>query len=170
MISTKNIGFGISPVVVVFFVLGLLSLVLLLIVAAVGRKDGKVSPIKKLFIAFLTLQTGFFIITTPMVYTNIIPLSLHLGYYIEVNDYDGDGKINGYKITMESISYYEVMDINKIDKQKDKKGKYTLSSNYVTFIFENDSNEYTYEITDFGRSLSIDGKVVYVYFHDIEMR
>lgn len=98
------------------------------------------------------------------------PLSLHIGYFIEVNDYNNDGKINGYKVTMEGeISYYEEMDSYGARGQKTDKGKYYLSSSFVTIHFDK-IDDVTFEIKDFGNKLCIDGETAYVWFKDIEMR
>ena len=161
--------FKIGEVVLVFSAISVILLTILIIVLVSGRK-GAVSKGKKGAVVFLSVLTSVFIILTPLVYQNIIPLSLHVGYFIEVNDFNGDGKINGYKITMEGeANYYEEMDPNGALGQKQDKGKYYLDSRFVTIYFEK-KGEVTFEIQKFGYALYADGEAAYIWFKDIEMK
>ena len=161
--------FRISDIVIVFVGISLLLLTILIIVLITGRK-GDVSKGKKSAVIVLTILTSIFIVLTPLVYQNIIPLALHVGYFIEVNDFNGDGKINGYKITMEGeAAYYEDMDAYGARGQKQDKGKYYINSSYVTIHFEK-IEDVTFEIEGFGRRLCVDGEPAYVWFKDIEMK
>lgn len=157
-------GFKISDVVLVFVIISLILLTILFIILLTNKKG------KKGGVIALSILTSIVIIMTPLVYQNIIPLSLHIGYFIEVNDFNQDGKINGYKVTMEGeISYYEEMDSYGARGQKTDKGKYYLSSSFVTIHFDK-IDDVTFEIKDFGNKLCVDGETAYVWFKDIEMR
>ena len=161
--------FKISDAVLLFTAISVILLTVLIIVLISGKR-GSVSKGKKGAVVFLTILTSVFIILTPLVYQNIVPLSLHVGYFIEVNDFNGDGKINGYKITMEGeVSYYEEMDANGARGQKQDKGKYYIDSSYVTIYFEK-KGEVTFEIKKFGNALYADGEAAYIWFKDIEMK
>ena len=169
MRALTDFGFKINDAVLLFVSISILLLIILLIVIASGKKNGTVSSGKKGLVVFLTILTSFAVIATPLVYMNIIPLSLHLGYYIEVNDIDGNNKISGYKITMEGVSYYEEMDINRLDQKKSSEGEYVIASSFVTFYFSN-KEDVVYEITTFSRHLCVNGDVAYTFIKDIEMR
>ncbi len=167
--------FNYGKYTLIFLAVSLGLLVLLLLVLLIRKKNGKVSGGKKFLTGLLVVLTSFSFIATSLIHFNIIPLNLHLGYYIEEYDFNKDGKTSGIKITMEKhFSYREDTTkddfINRIGKDT-YKSDYSLMGNVVVLKFvdvnKNTHNEY-FEIKDLD--LYQDGELVYRFIHDIDMR
>ena len=143
---------------------------LLLLVLLIGKKN-KVSGFKKFLTVLLTIFFVGSCTLTAMVNFNIVPLGLHVGYFLEVSDLNGDGRIAGFKFSSEMhATYYTQMNLdNPRDSGSEYQGKYHLDGKKL-LIFDNHENLVgTYEVSNFGKELYKDGQLVYQYFHDIEM-
>ena len=161
-------NFKIGETTLVLFSLSVIFLILSIIVLLVGKKKNKVSIGKKLLTGLLLAITTFGFAVTALAYYNVVPLSLHLGYYQEVDDFDGDGKTSGYKITMDRVYYYQNFETDRLDKQSDGKGNWRLKNTFVEFMIKD--NNVTYEVRSFGKELYINETLAYIYVHDIEVR
>ena len=105
-----ELNFNFNETTLIFIGVSVFFILLLILILLIGKKAGKGKKVVAgLLIAFASLS----LVVTTLVNYNVIPLALRVGYFIEVNDADNDGKISGYKVTMEGkFSYYE-------DTQKD---------------------------------------------------
>ena len=94
--------------VLIFLGVGILFLIILLLVLLGNKKkDENLSKGRKAAIAWLTILTSLSFIGSCLTFTNIIPLSIHVGYYEEVDDrFNHDGNDGGLKITMEREASY----------------------------------------------------------------
>ena len=73
--------------VLIFLGVGILFLIILLLVLLGNKKkDENLSKGRKAAIAWLTILTSLSFIGSCLTFTNIIPLSIHVGYYEEVDD------------------------------------------------------------------------------------
>ena len=142
---------------------GLFLLLVLLLLAFGGKKD-HINGGKKAFVAIFTIIGGVALLISPLVHANIIPLNLRVGYYIEVNDVDNNGKIGGYKITMDTgVSYYEDFDINHLDQKKTEKGEYRLEGTHLFMEFPTIGAR-EYQIDGFiNTKLTVAGKTAYTF-------
>ena len=161
-------NFKINTVVLIFAIISLALMLLLVLVLLIGKKDEASRKKKKGLVVLLSILTILSVVATPLVYSNIIPLSLHLGYYIEMNDVDNNGKMSGLKITMEKhVDFYNQIDINNTSNRSDKSGKLIIQGSFVTF-YDISSDPLVYEIKGFGKELYLDGVLAYKFFKDIE--
>lgn len=158
--------FSINQVTLIFISVSV-GLFLLLILLMEISKKGTVGKGKKGLVRFLLVLDIIAFSLTTLVHFNIVPLSLHLGYWLDITS----GHNTGIKLTMEKkFAYYSNMNMdNPKDSHNDFKGEYRIVGNFVTLYNSNDTEIGTYEIKDFGKSLYQDGQCVYKYFKDIDL-
>ena len=163
---------NLSEAVIMFFAGTLLFLVLTIIfIAVLNKKKGNKSGIKFFTVLFM-LVSSFGIITSTLVYNNVIPFSLKHGYFVRANRED----TSGYKITMGGSVYFVANGLDEFATNFDNlgheaqvRGSYTFNIDAVTFTFKNGTSQ-KYAVRHFGRELLVDNNITYVFVRDIETR
>lgn len=156
-----NINLNIGEIAIIVLGVAIVLSVLALIFAAAlkGKKKG-------LVVLFLIISSVMYI-GSSLIYNNIIPLSLHLGYFQEVYDYNYDGKKSGLKFTISREFSYTSSYDPSYEFRDESKGKAIIAGSYLRIEHSKDYY-YEFEIKDFGRSLySKNGECVYKYVKDI---
>ena len=168
--GSGKFSLNIGEFALVAFGVTLVLVIILLLVLLIHKKDEtKLPKGKKGLIVFLTIMSVVGFAVTALVFTNIIPLSLPVGYYIEEYDFNHDGKTGGLKITMDrGFDYTSSYDGNS-EFHEEKEGQYRVVGSYLKLEF-NKGEKYEFDLKNFGKELYMDGNLCYRFVKYIEVR
>lgn len=162
-------NFNPNLTVLIFFGGSCALALLLALVLLIGKRNKPTPKGKKVGATILLLLASISFIMTPLVAHNFIPLTLHLGYFLEVKEYDNNGKTGFIKFTMgNEVHYHEQYLNNDVHSGKNTfKDRFVIDGNHVTIYRTKTQVFGEFEIGDFGKGLYQNGVLIFQYFQDI---
>lgn len=159
--------FDISIMTLAFLGGGSLLALLAILLLLLGGKKPSVPKGKKGMVAVLAVLSIACFALTPLVSFNVVPLSMQVGYYLENGDFDGDGHVSGYKVTMErKVAFYLDLTTSRWDQQDTDKGRWKLLGKTAVFELPKYGVK-QYEVDGIGTKLLVEGRLAFTFIKGI---